>query len=174
MSDETRAKLRSAAWSFESVHSCQDEGEAFARELDAALTAHEQAVAAKNALHRISLSSQNSMSSKEECGRIAREVIPTLTAALAKPDAGEGKRHGCQCCGRVPVVGVTMEIGPFCREHWEPIKARAFEVQRINDELDAKPAYTPPPSVKVSAFDVTGEPIVPRSTIATHTQTLKN
>ena len=33
----------------------------------------------KNALHRISLASQNSMSSKEECGRIARE-------ALAAPD----------------------------------------------------------------------------------------
>lgn len=28
-----------------------------------------------NALHRISLASQNSMSSKEECGRIARETI---------------------------------------------------------------------------------------------------
>jgi hypothetical protein len=27
----------------------------------------------KNALHRISLASQNSMSSKDECGRIARE-----------------------------------------------------------------------------------------------------
>lgn len=29
----------------------------------------------RNALHRISLCSQNSMSSKEECGRIAREAL---------------------------------------------------------------------------------------------------
>lgn len=29
----------------------------------------------KNALHRISLASQNSMSSKDECGRIAREAL---------------------------------------------------------------------------------------------------
>lgn len=49
--------------------------------------------AAKNALHRISLASQNSMSSKEECGRIARETIPTLTAALALPDAGAADRE---------------------------------------------------------------------------------
>lgn len=33
----------------------------------------------KEALHRISLASQNSMSTKEECGRIAREA---LAAAL--------------------------------------------------------------------------------------------
>ena len=31
------------------------------------------------ALHRISLASQNSMSSKEECGRIAREAIAKAT-----------------------------------------------------------------------------------------------
>lgn len=31
--------------------------------------------ALRNALHRISLASQNSMSSKDECGRIAREVL---------------------------------------------------------------------------------------------------
>lgn len=35
------------------------------------------------ALHHISLASQNSMSSKEECGRIAR-------AAIAKATEGEG------------------------------------------------------------------------------------
>ena len=34
-----------------------------------------QPVAFKEALHQISLCSQNSMSSKEECGRIARAVL---------------------------------------------------------------------------------------------------
>jgi len=38
----------------------------------------------KDALHRISLASQNSMSSKDECGRIARE-------ALAAEEARESK-----------------------------------------------------------------------------------
>jgi hypothetical protein len=32
----------------------------------------------KDALHRISLSSQNSMSDKEECGRIARSALNTI------------------------------------------------------------------------------------------------
>jgi hypothetical protein len=31
-----------------------------------------------DALHRISLASQNSMSSKEECGRIAREALENM------------------------------------------------------------------------------------------------
>jgi hypothetical protein len=38
----------------------------------------------KNALHRISLASQNSMSSKDECGRIAREALAAEEARAEK------------------------------------------------------------------------------------------
>lgn len=38
----------------------------------------------KNALHRISLASQNSMSSKDECGRIAREALAAEEARTEK------------------------------------------------------------------------------------------
>lgn len=73
-------------------------------------------------------------------------AIDELTAALAQPDAGEG----CCRCGKVACVGATMEVGPFCCECWEPIKARAVEVQRINDAVEATPADTPPPSPQPS------------------------
>ena len=38
----------------------------------------------KHALHRISLASQNSMSSKDECGRIAREALAAQEASEEK------------------------------------------------------------------------------------------
>jgi hypothetical protein len=38
----------------------------------------------KNALHRISLASQNSMSSKDECGHIAREALAAEEARTEK------------------------------------------------------------------------------------------
>lgn len=38
----------------------------------------------KDALHQISLASQNSMSSKEECGRIAREALAALETRTEK------------------------------------------------------------------------------------------
>lgn len=41
----------------------------------------------KDALHRISLASQNSMSSKEECGRIAREALSADEKATGDVEA---------------------------------------------------------------------------------------
>lgn len=42
---------------------------------NAMLRARREIERLRNGLHRISLASQNSMSSKEECGRIARETL---------------------------------------------------------------------------------------------------
>ena len=73
---EVRALLAPVAWcGVASTH-----GASSSQSIDAAeARANARLIAAAPdllaALHRISLASQNSMSSKEECGRIAREAI---------------------------------------------------------------------------------------------------
>jgi ribosomal protein L44E len=51
----------------------------------------------RNALHRISLASQNSMSNMAECGRIAREALAHPQQLL--PDGEVTLRVRCEDCG---------------------------------------------------------------------------
>jgi hypothetical protein len=76
----------------DSLLGCADELEAALRTLPNAGEGVGEVDAMMEALYRISLCSQSSMSSKEECGRIARAALRTLPNAVAGVgllDAGE-------------------------------------------------------------------------------------
>jgi len=80
----------------------------------------------KDALHRISLASQNSMSSKEECGRIAREALDAATAEEAALDNyskpvgwscsrtgvtwSSPRHHAEECWGDLPCLSPLVPV----------------------------------------------------------------